>query len=155
MKISFDTEKDTYDSAIATLRAAYGIPTPDKDSSEDTGPDEPADDYYPGGWTRKRLEKFAGWLAADAAEAVRYIAAHAPAVSMDEVIEYMGKHLNAENFSGQEMGGRMSSVGFSWKAVPGAKAAPLETDYKYRVYRMDEGIAAILRQLMGEPGQSS
>jgi hypothetical protein len=49
----------------------------------------------------------------------------------------------------------MSTVGFSWKAVPGAKAAPLETDHRYRVYRMDEGIAAILREIMGEPGQSS
>jgi hypothetical protein len=155
MQISFDTEKDTFDSAVATLRAAFGISAPAPDSSEDTDADEPADDYYPGGWTRKRLAKFAGWLAADAAEAVRYIAAHAPAVSIDEVIEYMGKHLNIENFSGQAMGGRMSTVGFSWKAVPGAKAAPLETDYKYRVYRMDDGIAAVLREIMGEPGQSS
>lgn len=38
----------------------------------------------------------------------------------------MREYLQVESLSGQEMGGRMSCVGFTWKAVPGAKAAPFK-----------------------------
>jgi hypothetical protein len=154
VKISIDTEQDSYDSAAAALRAAYGIATPDIVTSGDVGQHEPVGPASDDFWNhRERLTIFANGLAPDAAEAVRYIAAHPPEVSVDEVIEYMGTHLGIEGFSGQQMGGRMASVGFSWKNVPGADEAPMETDYRYRRYYMDERIAAILREIMGEPGQ--
>jgi hypothetical protein len=158
VKVSIDTEQDSYDKAAATLRAAYGISatsTMHREGTNGSGPENTGEDRAENFWNRERLAEFAHWLAPGAAEAVRYIAAHAPAVSMDEAIAHMGAHLGEAGFSGQQMGGRMASVGFSWKAVSGAEEAPLETDYRYRVYRMDEAIAATLRDLMGEPGQPS
>lgn len=155
MKISFDTETDNYEDAVATLQAAFGISRPGGQakastySSPETG-DTSEDRAF---WNRERLAMFAKWLAPAATEAVRYIAAHAPETPMDEAIEHVGRHLDEQNFSGQQMGGIMSSVGFSWKGVPDAEEPPLVTDYRWRVYRMGPGIAAMLREIMGEPGQ--
>lgn len=157
MKISIDTEQDSYDSAATALRAIYGIAAPNVATSGEAAHPEPVGASSGDRWNHERLTAFAKWLAPDAAEAVRYIAAHAPEVSMDEVIEYMGTHLGIEGFTGQQMGGRMASVGFNWKSVPGidpeTDVPPMETDYKYRLYRMDQRIATTLLEIMGEPGQ--
>jgi hypothetical protein len=155
MKISFDTETDNYEDAVATLQAAFGISRPGSQvkastySPPETG--EAGDSQ--GFWNRERLAMFAQWLAPAAAEAVRYIAVHAPATSVDDAIGYMGRHLGEQNFSGQQMGGIMSSVGFSWKAVPDAEEPPLVTDYRRRIYHMDPEVAAMLREIMGAPEQ--
>ena len=135
MKISFDTETDKYEDALATLQAAYGLPRPGSQAKAGTSSLPEAEEARDGQefWNRERLAQFATWLAPAAAEAVRYIAAHAPAAPMDETIEHMGEHLGDQNFSGQQMGGIMSSVGFSWKGIPDAEEPPLETDYRRRV----------------------
>jgi hypothetical protein len=175
VQISIDTEQDAYDDALATLRAAYGVQESGPGANSDTG--EPAivtsgeldggtngdarhgavvsGHYYPGGWNRDRLRAFAHSLAPDAAEAVRFIAAHAPAVSVDKTVEHMGKHLNIEDFSGRQMGGRMASIGYAWKSVRGAKAPPLERDTRNRVYRIDRDVAAMLGEIMGAPERCS
>lgn len=156
MKISVDTEQDTYDSALAAIQAAFGVTATSKSSSNGKGTTangaEP-DDFFPGGYTKKKLKKFAEWLTADAAEAVRYIAAHAPAVSIDEVIAYMGEYLQKGEFNGKHMGGRMASVGFAVNSIAGVEVPPYDTDYKNRMYRMDENIAAVLLECLGAPGQ--
>jgi hypothetical protein len=157
MKISFDTETDNYEDAVATLQAAFGISRPSSQAKPSTVSPPGAEGARDGRgfWNRERLEMFARWLAPGAAEAVRYIAAHAPTTPVDDAIEYMGRHLGQQDFSGQQMGGLMSSVGFSWKGVPDAEEPPLETDYRRRVYRMDPGVAAMLREIMGAPGHSA
>ena len=152
MKITIDTATDTFDEAIATVHAAYGVTTPPAPEAE--LPEHASDsntDYFPGNWTTKRLRTFAEYLAEDAAEAVRFIAAHAPAVPMDDVITHMGKHLGIKDFSGQALGGRMSSVGFAVTNTPGVKTGPYDTDYRHRLYRMDEGIAKVLLDSLGKP----
>lgn len=153
MKITLDTEQDTYEGALATIRAAFGVPTEAKAKSNGKAVDVQGDDFFPGGYTKKKLKKFADWLAADAAEAIRYIAANAPAVSIDEVIAYMGEHLQIDGFGGQHMGGRMASVGFAVNSIAGVEVPPYDTDYKNRMYRMDEKVAAVLLEYLGQPGQ--
>jgi hypothetical protein len=150
VKITLDTEADDYGKALATIRAAYGISTPTGELPQlALGSDDPEgnQDF----WTYDRLAIFAKGLADAAAEAVRYISANAPQVSLDDTMEHVGKHLGEVNFSGQQMGGRMASVGFSVKLVPGAMEPPFETDYKYRVYRMDLDVASALLEILGSP----
>ena len=144
MKVTIDTDTDTLDGAVATIHAAFGVANGHKVGN---GGD---DAFYPGGWTKPRLQKFADYLAPDAAEAVRYIAEHAPAVSIDDVIEYMGIYTEIEDFNGKHMGGRMASVGFAIKNIHGVKSAPYDTDFKARQYVMDERIAETLLDMLTE-----
>lgn len=148
--IVFDTGRDAYETALAQLKAVYGIAKLDKQTAEETGSDQSNQDF----WSFETLIAWTQRLTDTAAEAVRYAAAHAPAVPMDEVIGHMGNYLGEENFTGQQMGGRMASLGFASKAV-GATESPLQTDYWERVYRMDPDVASALREIMGPPSEDS
>ena len=153
MRVSFDTEVDAYEAVLAVVRAAYGadaVAPPEPEPVADTVPEEPADQE----WTSERLAEFAAALAPDAAEAVRYIAAHAPAVSQDVTIAHLAKHTGIDGFNGQQMGGRMASVGFTCRRMR-MKVPPLLLDKRTREYRMDERIAATLAELLGAPGASA
>lgn len=156
MRISIDTDSDSYENALATVKSAFGVTDEaeweyEEVDEENESPAATPDDFYPGNYTRKRLKKFAEFLAEDAAEAVRYIASHAPTVSIDDTISYMGQHLGIAGFGGQHMGGRMASVGFAVNSLSGVKEAPYSTDYKNRLYRMDERTAKVLLEYLGQP----
>lgn len=73
---------------------------------------------------------------------------------MDDLIVYMRGHLGKPDFNGQALGGRMASVGFACNSIAGVKGAPYDTDYRQRRYRMDERIARVLRDELGEPSSS-
>ncbi|MFI8413844.1 hypothetical protein ACIGB6_15420 [Paeniglutamicibacter gangotriensis] len=151
MKISIDTDADTFDAALNAVYAAYGQ-VPPKLGVEDNADKGDDEDYYlPGSWTRPRLRKMVDWLGdSDAAAAVRFIAEHAPKVSMDEVYDYMSEHTGIEDFDGKAMGGRMSAVGFGRNHI-GSGVGPLyETEVSARNYRMDKKIAAALLEEMGD-----
>jgi hypothetical protein len=151
VKITIDTAEDTFDGAIAAVHAAYGVP-PDGGDRGDGGEEVDLDDeqnggedFFPGKWTRKRIRKLAQWVTGlDAGVALKYMAEHAPAVDIDEVLAHMAKHTGDPNFNGQHMGGRMSSVGFAQNAIGAGVGAIYDTDYKHRKYRMDKGIAKVL-----------
>lgn len=145
--ITFDTSKDAYETALAQLKSVYGIAGLDKQTDGETSRNQ-------GFWNFETLQSWTQRLTDTAAEAVRYVAAHAPTVSMDEVIAHMGDYLGEENFTGQQMGGRMASLGFASKAVQAAES-PMQTDYWERVYRMDEDVASALREIMGPPSEDS
>lgn len=148
--ITFDTGRDTYETALAQLKAVYGIAQLDKQGSEEPGVEENSQNF----WDFETLQAWTQRLTDTAAEAVRYAAAHGSAVPMDKVIEHMRNYLGEENFTGQQMGGRMASLGFASKAV-GAAESPMQTDYWERVYRMDPDIASMLREIMGPPSEDS
>ena len=160
MKISIDTEQDTFPSAVKAVHAAYGVPYDattipvDVDSSaeevEVDGEVVEEEDYFPGKWNRKRIRKLLSYITEDAEEALAYIARHAPAVDIDQVFEHMGNHTEIPNFNGKHMGGRMSSVGFAMKRIPGITADIVDTDYRYRKYRMDKGIAKVLLEELND-----
>lgn len=156
MKISIDTDVDTFDSAIRAVHAAFGVSfdtkNPPTDDGEEVEIEEVAedDDYFPGKWNRKRIRKLLSFIQDDAAEALYFIADHAPAVDIDDVFEHMAEHTGIENFNGKHMGGRMSSVGFAMKRIPGITADIVDTDYHYRKYRMDKGIAKVILEEMAE-----
>jgi hypothetical protein len=145
MKITIDTDVDSFDSALKTIEAAYGhihFKSGGAGASDEDG-------VLPGKWNRPRLKKLVEWLAdSDAATAVRYIAEHAPAVDLDEVFEFMGEHTGVENFDGKAMGGRMSAVGFGLNHIGGGVGRIYDTDYNARKYRMDKGLAAAIIEEM-------
>lgn len=151
MKLSYDTQEDTFEDALAAVYAAYGR------AREDDGPEEdPEDDegtgadngYLPGNWTAHRLRKLVAWLGdSDAGVAVRYIAEHAPAVSMDSVFKHMAEHTGLADFDGKAMGGRMSAVGFARNSI-GRVGPVYDTDYGNRQYRMDKRLAAAVLEEM-------
>ncbi|HEY3546483.1 MAG TPA: hypothetical protein VGK17_10365 [Propionicimonas sp.] len=150
MKISIDTDVDTFENAIAAVHAAYGRLIGSDGAPVGEGTDEePGDDYLPGHWTPRRIRKLVEWLGeSDAAVAVRYIAEHAPAVSMDEMFDFMAQHTGIQGFDGKAMGGRMSAVGFARNSI-GAGVGPVyDTDYSARKYRMDKRLAAALLEEM-------
>lgn len=153
MKISFDTEQDTFESAIQAVHAGYGVPftgaTGVTSGDADTADVNEADDYLPGKWTRPRLRKLVEWVSgSDAAVALRFIAENAPAVSLDDVFAHMEKHTSLQGFDGKAMGGRMSAVGFARNAIGGGVTGPYDTDYNSRKYRMDKKLAKALLEEM-------
>lgn len=156
MKLSIDTELDSFPDAVRAVHAAYGVPYEESDpqvddDSEETEAetdfeeDDDGVDFFPGRWTRKRLRKLAQWVhGADADIALRFIAEHAPAVDLDDVFAHMAEQTGIKDFQGKHMGGRMSAVGFARNHI-GAKVGHVyDTDYGRRKYRMDERIAEVL-----------
>jgi hypothetical protein len=141
--------------ALAT--AASQAARPDGQTIADTvgagdgtdGEDQQDDRELPGRWTPIRIRQLVEWLgASDAAVAVRYIAEHAPAVSLDDVFSHMARHTGLEGFDGRAMGGRMSAVGFARNHIGGEVGPVYETDYGTRKYRMDPRLAAALLEEM-------
>lgn len=152
MKLSYDTQVDTFEDALAAVYAAYGRARQDDGTEDDPDDDEAAgadNGYLPGSWTARRLRKLVAWLGdSDAAVAVRYIAEHAPAVSMDSVFEHMAEHTGLADFDGKAMGGRMSAVGFARNNIGGGVGPVYDTDYGNRQYRMDKRLAAAILEEM-------
>lgn len=159
MRVSIDTELDEYDDAVRAVNAAYGYKM-DGDESDygEGGGSSPTTSsngstVLPGGWTEKKLRKWAGLLTEDAQEIVSYIAANPPEVSWDDVAKHLGavKGLSGP-VAGNVVGGAMSSGGHARKKLRGApKNQPLDRDYVQRVYAIDERIAAILADELGAP----
>lgn len=153
MKISIDTDLDSFSDAVRAVYAAYGAVYDDSETATDVddtgvdiaGGDEDQGDYLPGRWTKKRIQRLAEWVhGGDADIALRFIAEHAPAVDLDEVFEHMEEQTGIDGFAGKHMGGRMSAVGFARNNIGGGVGHIYDTDYGRRKYRMDERIARVL-----------
>lgn len=155
MKISIDTQTDDFASAVGAVHSAYGYESSDGDKAPNGKVNGNGSAMYPGGWTDKKLRKWAGLLRPDAQEVVRYVAAHAPEVGWDAAAEHLG-HWRGEGgpVDGKFLGGAMSSGGHALNRIPGKpKGQPIDRDYTRRMYVIDIGIAAILANALGEPGE--
>lgn len=155
VRISIDTDEDTFENALKAILAAYGesLPTsavvsePPRHDDDDEDDDE--DGYLPGRWTRARVKKLVEWLGhSDAAVAVRYMAENAPAVSLDSTFEHMAERTGIEGFDGRAMGGRMSAVGFARNHIGGGVQPIYDVDYNARKYRMNTKLAAAILEAM-------
>lgn len=157
MRIAIDTEADEFDDAVRAVHAAYGYTYEDEESedNEDGAAGNPSNGsaILPGGWTEKKLRKWAKFLTEDAQEVIRYIAANAPEVHWDDAAAHLGaaKGLSGP-VSGAELGGTMSSGGHARKRLRGAPTSqPLDRDHSERIYVIDERVAAILADELGQP----
>lgn len=147
MKLTIDTETDTFDTVLAAIQIVYGQTAVIEGGAAEEG--EESDGHLPGNWTRPRLRKLVEWLInSDAAIALRFIAENAPAVGIETVFEHMAQKTGNENFDGKAMGGRMSAIGFARNHIGAGVKGVYETDYASRKYRMDKNLAtAILEEM--------
>jgi hypothetical protein len=215
VKVTFDTETDTYEQALAMLRMAYGKdrpnPGPTPPGPTTPGPATPGpaseDDQEPltgivignrktgnhepgnhepsshetgspktgshkatdrrsgnqpaGAWTRGRLESFVRGLDQITAEAIRYIAAHAPAAPVTATLDHVSRYMFALRFISRFdqftqhgmfasplqglLGDRPGVV------IPDGPDSPVTRDDRNRTYRMDPATATIVIELLGPP----
>jgi hypothetical protein len=164
MKVTFDTETDSYEQALTMLRAAYGR---GHDSGESlTGTvlgDGTLGNGAPGGsWTRRELESFARGLDQNTAEAIRYIAAHAPAAPIAATLEHVSRYMFSLRFMSQfgQVGSDEWPFGNLAEGLVGQRAgivipdgadSPVTRDDENRTYRMDSAVATIITEIMGPP----
>ena len=152
MKLSIDTDTDSYESALKAILAAYGRTFPEEAATEPLHRDDADDEdngYLPGRWTPARIKKLVEWLGqSDAAVAVRYIAENAPAVSLDSTYQHMAEHTGIEGFDGRAMGGRMSAIGFARNHIGGGVQPIYDIDNNARKYRMNTKLAAAILDAM-------
>jgi hypothetical protein len=156
MQLTIDTERDTLETAITAVYAAFGAPRPTYITQPDTDQINVAangSSVLPGNWTDKRLRKWAQNITENAAEVVRYVAANAPEVSFDDTAEHLGRYLQMDGpVDGKVLGGAMSSGGHALKQVGQAvKAQPFDRDGGRRMYIIDPRIAEILADELGAP----
>lgn len=144
VRISIDTDQDTFESAVQAVHAAYGVDfVPAPTAAPHEGGD--AEGRLPGNWTPARIKQLAAWLdGSDAGAAVRFIAHNAPAVDLTDAFAHMAELKNDPNFGGQRMGGIMSAIGHGRNHIGHGVGPIYDTDYSARKYRMDPRIAATL-----------
>ncbi len=151
MKITIDTEEDNYEAARKALASAFGKPDPTDEEEDDYDIEDEGlsddDDYLPGNWNRKRINKLLLGVANPAYYALKYIAENAPA-DIDETIEFVRGHFEWESLDGRGMGGVMSSIGAAKRYVAKNSANIYVTDYNKRVYRMEPAIAKAMLEEM-------
>jgi len=158
VKITIDTDVDSYQNAVQTLNAAYAVGDDEDDQEREPGAPKPAGSakngstVIVGGWNAKKLRKWASYLKDDAAEVVRYVAAHAPEVSFDDVAEHLGtaKGLGGP-VDGKVLGGAMSSGGHAANVISGVKGQPIDRDHARRMYVINEQVAQVLADELGAP----
>jgi hypothetical protein len=210
VKVTFDTETDSYERALAMLHAAYGRDRPNPGpatsgpASEDdqepltgivignlkngnpktgnpktgnpetgnpntgnreTGDHEPGahtgENLPAGTWTRGRLERFVRGLDQVTAEAIRYIAAHAPAAPVTATLEHVSRYMftlrlmsNFEQFDARAMFASPFQGLFDNRpgiVIPDGPDSPVTRDDRDRTYRMDPAAAALVTELLGAP----
>ncbi len=83
---------------------------------------------------------------------MRYVAANAPEVSYDDVAAHLGnvKGLGGP-VDGKTLGGAMSSGGHAANAIAGVKGQPIDRDHARRMYVINEQVAAVLAEALGDP----
>jgi hypothetical protein len=103
-----------------------------------------------GGWTEPLLRRWARMLADDAQEVIRYMAAHAPEVSVADIALHLGLSKGLGGPCGKHvLGGVMCSAGANRKKLRVAKL-PFEFDARRRRYLIDPQIAGILADELGD-----
>lgn len=158
MQIIIDTDKDEFESAVGAVYAAFGEEMFEWDEGDASASPAPTikngSDVLPGGWTEKKLRKWANYLRPDAQEVVRYVAANAPEVDYDDVAEHLGEWKGEDGpIDGKFLGGVMSSGGHALNRIPGKpNGQPIDRDHGKRMYVIDERSAKILADVLGEPG---
>lgn len=150
MHITIDTAIDDFETVLTTVNAAFGM-TWEGDEEVEAQPNGKASNVLAGGWTEKKLRKWAGYLRTDAQHVVRYVAAHAPEVPYDDVAEYLGKLKGTAPVDGRALGGAMSSGGHALNWINGPKSQPFDRDHSRRLYVIDERVAAVLADELGSP----
>lgn len=154
MQLTIDTQTDTYEQAIAAVRAAYGF-----NPAATTGdwPKAPAQEPRPGpeqlsgenlweGWTDRALFDTIAAVMPGARAVLRRIVELGGTASYDAVQEHFAQHPETPIGQGK-IGGVLTSVRAVRRRVgPDNNTRVLELDERVRVYRIEPALVEGLRR---------
>lgn len=152
MRLTIDTETDTYEQAIAAVQAAYGMQpvTPaDWPEAPDSrpGPQDLAADDLADGWSEQLLFQMIAALMPGARAVLRRITDLGGVASYDDVQQYFAEH-PVTMIPPSRIGGTLTSVKAVQRRVGPAGAGPLlQRDEPARRYRIDDVLVAGLTRV--------
>ncbi|MEU5200372.1 hypothetical protein AB0G86_41090 [Streptomyces scabiei] len=153
MRLTIDTETDTYEQAIAAVQAAYGlrpdVPAawPDAPVAEPRpSPQDLADDDLADGWTDQLLFQLIAALMPGARAVLRRITELGGTGSYDDVQQHFAHH-PTHPIPISRIGGALTSVRAVQRRVGPDSAGPLlQRDERARRYRIDDVLVAGLQR---------
>lgn len=153
MRLTIDTETDTYEQAIAAVQAAYGlrpcVPAvwPDAPVAEPRpGPQDLADDDLADGWTDQLLFQLIAALMPGARAVLRRITELGGTASYDDVQQHFAHH-PTHPIPVSRIGGTLTSVRAVQRHVGPDGAGPLlQRDERARRYRIDDVLVTGLQR---------
>ncbi|WP_432198246.1 hypothetical protein [Streptomyces sp. bgisy027] len=153
MRLTIDTETDTYEQAIAAVQAAYGlrpdVPAawPDAPAtSPRPGPQDLAADELANGWTDQLLFQLIAALMPGARAVLRRITELGGTASYEDVQQHFADH-PTHPIPPSKIGGTLTSVKAVQRHVGPDGASPLlQRDERARRYRIDNALVASLQR---------
>ncbi|MFJ9714255.1 hypothetical protein [Streptomyces sp. NPDC101234] len=153
MRLTIDTETDTYEQAIAAVQAAYGLRPAVPDAWRDApavdprpGPQDLADDALPGGWTDQLLFRVIAALVPGARAVLRRVTELGGTASYDDVQRYFAGHPSTPIVP-STIGGTLTSVKALQRRFGPAGVGPLlQRDERARRYHIDDGLVVGLQR---------
>lgn len=147
MRLTIDTETDTYEQAVAAVQAAYGL----RPAVPPAWPEPPAVDPLPGpqdlsdedigdGWSDRMLFEMLASLMPGARAVLRRIADLGGTASYDDVQQYFADH-PATPIPATKIGGTLTSVQAVQRRLgPSGAQRLLQRDERARLYRIDQAL---------------
>nr|WTB12051.1 hypothetical protein OG546_49690 [Streptomyces antimycoticus] len=153
MRLTIDTETDTYEQAIAAVQAAYGLrPVTPDDWPEPPpvdprpGPQDLGDDDIGNGWSEQALFRMVASLMPGARAVLRRITDLGGTASFDEVQQYFANHPTSP-IATAKMGGTLTSIKAVHRRVaPTGASQLLQRDERARLYQIDRALVEGLRR---------
>lgn len=151
MRLTIDTETDTYEQAIAAVQAAYGLRPaapadwPDAPAVEPrTGPQDLADDDLADGWSDQLLFQVLADLMPGARAVLRRITDLGGTASYDDVQQHFAHHPTVP-IPPSRIGGTLTSIKAVQRRIgPDEAGPPLQRHERARRYRIDDTLVAPL-----------
>ncbi|MGW7819968.1 hypothetical protein ACWGLF_17895 [Streptomyces puniciscabiei] len=149
MRLTIDTETDTYEQAIAAVQAAYGLrPVPPADWPEAPAveprpdPQDLSSDDIGDGWSDQTLFQMIASLMPGARAVLRRITVVGGTASYEDVQHYFAGHPTAP-IPPARIGGTLTSLKAVQRRVGPDGAGPLlQRDERARRYRIDDTLVA-------------
>ncbi|MGW3174499.1 hypothetical protein [Streptomyces sp. NPDC001153] len=174
MRLTIDTETDTYEQAIAAIQAAYGLrPVPPADWPEAPAveprpdPQDLSSDDIGDGWSDRTLFQMIASLMPGAPAVLRRVTEVGGYASYEDVQHYFASHPTVPIPPSRIGGGTLTSVKTVQRRVGPDGAGPLlQRDERVRRYRIDDTLATGLTRafamadarpdlLRGEPSEAA
>ncbi|GDY60494.1 hypothetical protein [Streptomyces violaceusniger] len=153
VRLTIDTETDTYEQAIAAVQAAYGL----RPVTPDDWPEPPAldprpdpqdldDDDIGNGWSEQALFRMIASLIPGARAVLRRITDLGGTASFDEVQQYFADHPTTP-ITKAKIGGTLTSIPAVQRRIgPAGSARLLQRDERARLYHIDPPLVEGLRR---------
>ncbi|PWJ02958.1 hypothetical protein DKG34_35765 [Streptomyces sp. NWU49] len=150
MRLTIDTETDTYEQAIAAVQAAYGlrptVPETWPAAESRPGPQDLADDDLGNGWTDRLLFNVIASLTPKSRAVLRHITDRNGTASYDDVQQHFADH-PTHPIPLTQIGGTLTSLAAVQRHIGPPGADPLlQRNEHARLYRIDHPLTEGLQR---------